>query len=59
MEHRLYAAAPVGLFSGGQQQLRIAQALAGSLRLLLCDEPLPSLEPASPQSVTALFDGYS
>ena len=54
-----YAAAPVGLVSGGQQQrLRIAQALAGGPRLLLCDEPLLSLDPASQESVTALFDGY-
>jgi len=54
-----YAAAPVGLLSGGQQQrLRIAQALAGRPRLLLLDEPLLSLDPASQQSVTSLVDGY-
>jgi zinc/manganese transport system ATP-binding protein len=54
-----YAAAPVGLLSGGQQQrLRIAQTLAGGPRLLLCDEPLLSLDQASQQSVTALLDGY-
>jgi len=54
-----YATVPVGLLSGGQQQrLRIAQALAGGPRLLLCDEPLLSLDPASQQSVTALLDGY-
>ena len=53
---RDYADAPVGLLSGGQQQrLRIAQALAGRPRLMLCDEPLPSLDPASQQSVTALI----
>jgi zinc/manganese transport system ATP-binding protein len=54
-----YAAAPAGLLSGGQQQrLRIAQALVGGPRLLLCDEPLLSLDPASQQSVTSLLDGY-
>ena len=54
-----YADAPVGLLSGGQQQrLRIAQALAGGPRLLLCDEPLLSLDPASQQAVVALLNQY-
>ena len=54
-----YASAPVGLLSGGQQQrLRIAQVLAGRPRLLLCDEPLLSLDPASQQGVVAVFDRY-
>jgi zinc/manganese transport system ATP-binding protein len=55
-----YAAAPVGLLSGGQQQrLRIAQALVGGPRLLLCDEPLLSLDPAAQQQIIALLTGYA
>ena len=40
-----YAEAPVGRLSGGEQQrLRIAQAIVGDPRILLCDEPLSSLD---------------
>jgi zinc/manganese transport system ATP-binding protein len=52
-----YADAPVGLLSGGEQQrLRIAQALLGDPKVLLCDEPLLALDLASQRAVTQLID---
>ncbi|AFA72079.1 putative ABC transporter, ATP-binding protein [Gordonia polyisoprenivorans VH2] len=52
-----YADAPVGLLSGGEQQrLRVAQALTTDPQLLLCDEPLASLDPASQERVVELID---
>lgn len=52
-----YADTPVGMLSGGEQQrLRIAQALLGDPAVLLCDEPLLSLDLRQQQAVTALID---
>lgn len=52
-----YADAPVGVLSGGEQQrLRVAQALTAEPELLLCDEPLASLDPANQDRVVELID---
>ncbi len=52
-----YADRPIGLLSGGEQQrLRIAQALLGDPQVLLCDEPLLSLDLQHQQAITALID---
>ncbi|MGH2407412.1 MAG: metal ABC transporter ATP-binding protein [Candidatus Limnocylindrales bacterium] len=54
-----YAGAPIGRLSGGEQQrLRIAQALVGDPRMLLCDEPLASLDLRYQGEITGLIGDW-
>src|SRR5256885_15469061 len=54
-----YADAPIGRLSGGEQQrLRIAQALVSQPHLLLCDEPLASLDLRHQRGITDLLQAW-
>ena len=57
---RSSADAPVGRLSGGEQQrLRVAQALVSTPGLLLCDEPLQSLDLYYQRVVTELISDWN
>jgi len=52
-----FAQSAIGRLSGGEQQrLRVAQALLGNPKLLLCDEPLLSLDLKHQRAVVELID---
>jgi len=56
VEAERYADVAIGRLSGGEQQrLRIAQALVGEPRILLCDEPLANLDLRYQQAITDLI----
>jgi zinc/manganese transport system ATP-binding protein len=57
VEATAYADVPLGRLSGGEQQrLRVAQALSTDPTVLLCDEPLLSLDLAHQRMVVDLID---
>ncbi|HKV45747.1 MAG TPA: ATP-binding cassette domain-containing protein [bacterium] len=60
LEAQAFADYPVGRLSGGEQQrLRVAQALIGRPQLLLCDEPLLSLDLNYQQAIVQLFSEWN
>ncbi len=60
LDARPFADRPVGRLSGGEQQrLRVAQALIGGPQLLLCDEPLLSLDLNYQQATVALLSRWN
>ena len=53
----IFADYPIGRLSGGEQQrLRVAQALLGDPKVILCDEPLLSLDLSHQQRITSLIN---
>lgn len=57
VDARSFGRTRIGSLSGGEQQrLRIGQALIGDSRLLLCDEPLISLDLHQQRAVSDLID---
>lgn len=52
-----YGSVPVSMLSGGEQQrIRVGQSIAARPKLLLCDEPLLSLDLHHQRSVSELID---
>jgi zinc/manganese transport system ATP-binding protein len=57
VDAKAYGHFPLGLLSGGEQQrLRVAQAMATNPAVLLCDEPLLSLDISHQRRVVDLLD---
>lgn len=57
VDARDFADVPVSMLSGGEQQrVRVGQAIASHPRLLLCDEPLLSLDLHHQKRVSELID---